>query len=542
MVNMVLIAQTPEWLWATQAGGSSEEDNGFGIIIDDAGNSYITGEFFDTATFGSYSLTSSGSRDIFVAKMDAVGNWLWATKAGGTSSDKGCGITIDDAGNINVTGYFYDTATFGYYSLTSNGEKDIFVAKMDADGNWLWATKAGGTSNDKGYGITIDDAGNSYVTGYFWGTATFGSYSLTSNGLSDIFVAKMDTNGNWLWATQAGGTNYDFGYGISIDDAGNSYVTGFFHGTSTFGSYSITSSGWHDIFVAKMDADGNWLWATRAGGGYDDSGYGITADAAGNSYVTGYFENTATFGSYSLSSSGWYDIFVAKMDANGNWQWASKAGGSIDDEGRGIAIDDAGNSYVTGRFGVTAAFGSYSLTSSGWHDIFVAKMDSDGYWQWAVKAGGTSSDSDRGYGITIDNTGNIYVTGRFEDTTTFGSHSLTSSGETDIFLAKLNSTLSAENEITLPEIVLSNFPNPFNPETTIYFETTNLHENARIEIYNIKGQKVKQLVSAQLSAGKHSVIWNGKDDNNTPVSSGIYFYKFNVNGKTEAVKKCLLLK
>jgi len=437
--NVVLIAQAPDWQWATQAGGN-DHGYGQGITIDDEGNSYVTGYFLGTATFGSYSITSSGDKDIFVAKIDADGNWLWATKAGGSSEDIGLEITIDAAENSYVTGNFEGTATFGSYSLTSSGENDIFVAKMDANGNWLWATKAGGTDNDNGFGITIDNAGNSYVTGTFRETANFGSYSLTSSGNTDIFVAKMDAVGNWLWATQAGGTSNETGFGITIDNAGNIYVTGWFSDTATFGAYSLSSSGSADIFVAKMDVDGNWQWATKAGGIDSDSAKAISIDNAGNSYVTGHFNGTATFGSYSLTSSGYSDIFVAKMDANGNWLWATQAGGGASVQA--ISTDNSGNSYVTGDFVETATFGYYSLTGIGETDIFVAKIDSDGNWLWATQAGGIEWDT--GYGITINDAGNSYVTGKFQGSATFGSYSLTSSGvyDTDIFVAKLNNNIS----------------------------------------------------------------------------------------------------
>ena len=479
IVNVVLIAQAPEWQWATQAGGGNNNDDGYAITIDDAGNSYVTGCFEDTATFGSYSLISSGNMDIFVAKIDAIGNWLWATRAGGTSYDYGLAITIDNTGNSYVTGYFESTATFGSYSLTSSGGADIFLAKMDDSGNWLWATKAGGTYGDCGYGITIDNAGNSYVTGDFLGTATFGSYSLTSSSSEDIFVAKMDAIGNWQWATRAGGTGEDMGLGITIDNASNSYVTGIFIGTATFGSYTLTSSGLEDIFVAKMDADGIWQWVNKAGGDNWDGGNAIKIDDSGNSYVTGYFNETATFGSYSLTSSNSQDIFVAKMDNSGNWQWATRAGGTGDDCGYGITIDNAGNSYVIGSFGGTA---------------------------------------------------------------TFGSHYLTSNGGSDIFVAKLNSSVFAENEIIPIEMELSNYPNPFNPSTTISFSLTAKDaKNAKIEIYNLKGQNIKKLEIRNLKLGINEVVWDGKDENNQPVGSGIYFYKLKTDN-FEKTRKMILIK
>jgi hypothetical protein len=377
LIAVFAYAQIPEWQWATQAGGSGGDDAGYSITLDGAGNSYVTGSFRSMAAFGAYSFTSSGNSDIFVAKMDADGNWLWATQAGGSGSDEGYGITLDDAGDSYVTGYFEETATFGTYSLTSSGDSDIFIAKMDTDGNWLWATQAGGISEDEGYEITLDDAMNSSITGYFEDTATFGAHSLTSSGYSDIFVAKMDTDGNWLWASQAGSTyDDDQGRGIAIDDAGNNYVTGYFCGVATFGSYSITSTGESNIFMAKMDADGNWLWVNGAGGNTDNYGRSIIVDNAGNSYTIGDFEGTATFGPYTLYSNQCSDIFVSKIDTDGNWLWATQAGGNSYDEGNAIALDNAGNCYVTGCFSETAIFDPYSITGIGYYYIFVAKIDS----------------------------------------------------------------------------------------------------------------------------------------------------------------------
>jgi PKD repeat protein len=436
IITTSAFAQAPEWQWATQAG-STGFDNGKEIAIDVYGNSIVTGSFTETANFGTYTLTSSGNSDIFVAKMDVNGNWLWATNAGGTDDDSGNGIAIDATGNIYVTGYFMDTSTFGSNSLSSFGGGDIFVAKIDLNGNWLWVTQAGGTGFEQGLEISTDNTGNSYIVGYFFGTASFGSNSLSSFGGSDIFVAKIDFNGNWLWATCAIVTQNGYGHSIAIDSAGNSFVTGRFSETATFGSNSLTSSGLEDIFIAKMDIDGNWLWATQAGGTSNDNGNSITIDTAGNSYITGFFKGTAIFGLHSLITNTYSEIFVAKVDTNGNWQWATQAGGTNQDHGFGITTDDFGKSYVTGYFRGTATFGSHTIMNSGEDDIFVAKINTSGNWQWAIKAGGNEDDS--GLGIAIDYYGNSYIIGYFEGIVSFGSNTLSSSGDRDIFVARLES-------------------------------------------------------------------------------------------------------
>ena len=385
-------------------------------------------------------ITYSGNTNIYVGRRGTGGNIIMLQQAGGPSNDEGLGIAVDGAGNVYVTGQFQGYATFGSHSLSSSGGYDIFVAKLSPNGNWLWAVKAGGTSsNDRGYGIAVDGAGNAYVTGYFQDTATFGSHSLSSSGGYDIFVAKLSPEGIWVWAINPGGTGNSYGYSIALDGAGNVYATGEFRGTVTFGSSTLTvNSSSTNILIVKLDASGNWLWAVKAGGTYSDSGYGIAVDGAGNAYVTGSFSSTATFGSQTLSTSN-VDLFVAKLGPSGNWLWAVKSGGASLAEGYSIAVDGAGNAYVTGYFDETITFSNNTLISSGCYDVFVAKITPSGNWLWGVKAGAPGDDY--GAGIAVDVAGNAYVTGHFLGTATFGSHTLTSMGFRDIFIAKLSYVL-----------------------------------------------------------------------------------------------------
>lgn len=237
-----LSAQAPNWMWVKQAGGAGY-DYGMSIKTDDQSNSYICGNFMGDATFGPFSFTSqAATQDIFVAKLDASGNWLWAIQAGGTMEDLGRDLALDSEGNIYLTGSFTGSATFGSTTLSNPGDKDIFVAKISNEGNWLWAQKAGGDAYDEGYGIATDGSGNSYLTGVFRGEASFGNLMLTSNDFFyDVFVAKIDTSGSWLWVEKAGGSGADQGNDIALGDAGNAYVTGFFVGSANFGAHPLVA-------------------------------------------------------------------------------------------------------------------------------------------------------------------------------------------------------------------------------------------------------------------------------------------------------------
>ncbi len=349
-LSSIIYSQSLEWVWANQAGDNNQYayNEGRSIATDNDGNSYVTGYFSGNVNFGTISLTANGISDIYVAKLDTYGNWLWAKKAGGPQDDKGNGIAVDEYGNCYVTGNIKGVAVFGVVQIYCQGTPDMFVAKLDTNGNWLWVQQAYGTGSKYGLCISIDSIGNSYVSGRYTGDAVFGNDTLDGFTFELIFIAKLDVNGNWLWAIQPETNNNSHLYDISTDLVGNSYVTGDFSDTATFGSTLLTSNG-VDMFIAKLDSNGNWLWAKKSGGG--GKGYGVSVDASANCYVTGDFTGTVYFGTTSLTTiAGALNMFVTKLDTNGNWLWAIKAGGANFCSGLDIETDCSGNSYITGRY------------------------------------------------------------------------------------------------------------------------------------------------------------------------------------------------
>lgn len=443
-------AQLPYYKWA---GGfipaASSSCTPRGTAVDAAGNVYITGYFSGTVDFdpgtSSANITSSGSTDAFVCKLDSTGAYVWAVKLGGATSDQGYGIVVDNSGNVYTTGYFssstayFDPASASTHTLSTTGGNDIYVSKLNASGNYVWAVKMGGTGADQGFGIAVDGNSNVYTTGYFNGTgvyfdpATTATHTLTSSG-NDIFVSKLDADGSYVWAVQMGGSGGDQGYAIAVDNSGNVYTTGSFAGTGAYfdpastSSHTLSSSGSSDIFVSKLNASGSYVWADGMGGASADVGFGITADGSGNVYTTGYFNGTGAYfdpnsTSHTLSSAGGSDIFVSKLDASGNYVWAGGMGGSTNDQGYGITVDGSGNVYTTGYFSGTAAYfdpasiSTHMLSSTGGNDIFISKLDATGAYGWAVNAGAGSGD--QGYGVATDGLGNLYGTGFFNGTANF---------------------------------------------------------------------------------------------------------------------------
>jgi hypothetical protein len=417
--------------------------------------------------------TLPAQAESFASPLYASGNFLWAKSMSGANSEIGMAVVVDSSGNVYTTGNFRDTVDFdpgeGIFNLTGAGDNsnfyeckiDIFVSKVDSNGNFVWAKRMGGTDHDTGTSIAVDSTGSIYITGYFTDTVDFDpstdTYNLTSLGFRDIFVSKLDSNGNFIWAKSMGNTDYDEGYNIALDSNDNVYTTGYFIGTVDFDpgieAFNLTSAGSNDIFVSKLDSDGNFVWAKNMGGTGNDLGYGIATDSNNNIYTTGRFQLTADFnpgtGTTNLTSAGNDDIFVSKLNTNGNFVWAKSMGGSTSGEqGNSIAVDASGNVYTTGSFfNGTADFdpgaGTANLTSAGWFDTFISKLDSNGNFAWAKRIGGSLYDE--GYDIAVDSSGNVYTTGYFSfETVDFdpdaGIANLNNAGSEDIFISKLDSS------------------------------------------------------------------------------------------------------
>lgn len=458
IICFLLVAKSFSQYYAWAEGNSGYALASLKLDID--GNVYITGRFSGTRDFdpgpGIYNLVSYNfTDDIFVQKLDANGNLIWAKSMGGNGNDMGFSIAIDANKNVFIAGCFWATVDFdpsaATTSLTSGGGPDIFVEKLDSNGNFLWVHSFSGTGYEDRGDITLDTSGNVYTTGIFSGTMDFdpslGTANLTSTpaNQSDAFIQKMDGAGNFIWAKAIGGTEGDYGSSIKVDGSGNIYTVGIFRYIADFdpgaGITNLTSSGWWDIFIQKMDASGNFIWAKKIGGISIESATGIDFDAQGNVYTTGNFQWTTDFDPGSgvvnvASYNNTNDIFVHKMDANGNFLWVKSMGGNGNDNGGSIAVDGAGYVYITGSFVQTVDFdpnaGVVNLSSGGNEDIFIQKLDGAGNLIWVKKIGG--SDSQWGNSIAIDGNQNIYIGGFFRGLVDF---------DPDIPIRNLNGNLGS---------------------------------------------------------------------------------------------------
>ncbi len=398
-------------VWARQFVTTSFVE-GYGITVDQQGNVYTTGDFSGVTDFdpgpGTFNLTASvGGADIFVSKLDSNGNFLSAHQFAGRGQAHN--IVLDGQGNIYTTGYFGGTVDFdpgsGVVNLTSIASVDAFICKLDNAANFVWARQF---ADSTGWGIDVDSNQNVYTTGQFSHTVDFnpgsGSFNLTSAGLFDSYVSKLDSGGNFAWAIRSGGSGEDYGRGLAVDSTGNIYTSDF-DGTHTA--------------VTKFDVSGNIVWSDQID---SRDGFDLALDARGNVFVIGVFMGTQDFdpgpGTFVLTSAGDDDAYVLKLDNAGNFVWAVQLGGSGLESAYGVAVDPAGHVYSTGGFENTADFdpgaATYELTSAGSLDIYLSQLVDDGV---LVSESGYSTDVTEGgatdsYSIVLTKapTANVLIT------------------------------------------------------------------------------------------------------------------------------------
>lgn len=276
-----------------------------------------------------------------------------------------------------------------------------------------------------------------YTTGTFSDTCFIGDTSLISNGSFDIYISKYDKEGNFVWVKSFGGSEYDMAVQILHKD-GHIFTIGSFKDTVAFEDTTLISNGGYDMFCMDMDVDGNLNWVKQMGGSGRDQGYAITTDDDYNIYLTGIFQDTLNFDGILLVSRGDYDIFIAKLDITGNTIWVNQAGGTGEDLGLSITADSFENVYVTGSYEDTVTFGDTTVSSLGYQDIFVAKYKNTGELDWLKSFGGDWGDM--GNSIITDNADNFYFSGIFGGTVFFGNDSVVSNGWFDVFVSKFNTS------------------------------------------------------------------------------------------------------
>ena len=478
MIACPAMGAVDDFAWARAFSGTTQ-GVGTANAVDAEGNVYTTGFFEGTVDFDpgitTFPLTALGSMDVFVSKLDKDGAFLWARAFRGAGSNEAWDIAVDGAGNAYIVGNFQADMEVSTgpsaFRLTATGISDMFVVKLDTNGGFVWARAFGGSGAERGWGIALDAGGRVHVAGDFEGTVDFdpgpGLAELTATATERNAVFQLDPDGNLNWARRMGGAMPGFGAPggtIAVDGEGYVYTTGHFSGTADFdpgpGTFELTDPGFGSAFVAKLDASGEFVWARAIESSDFAVGYAVAVDGRGDVHVTGAFSGITDFDpgpqTFILTSQGDTEIFVLKLDTDGEFVWARRMTGvgfTGFDAGLGIALDDDGNVFTTGYFEGSTYFDpgvdSIRLESAGDRDAFVSVLDATG----AFVASGSFSGLQEcaGLGIALDPAGNVHVTGYFFGSADFdpgnGVLTLTAAAFRDIFAVKLGT-----NELSAPVI------------------------------------------------------------------------------------------
>jgi uncharacterized delta-60 repeat protein len=514
--------------WVARYNGTwNLADQATALALDNAGNVHVTGLCQVSTDF-----------DYATVKYDPDGNPLWYALYEGPGSlhDAPTALALDDSGNVYVTGESTGSGTYDDYA----------TVKYNANGTVLWVTRYdGGFTDDEAYALAVDDSGNVYVTGKSWGVGNSVDYA----------TLKYDVNGTELWVARYNGPldYHDQAYALTLDDSGNVYVTGYSFGNVTSEDYAtikyntdgvelwvarydtpgpdiayalalddsgnayVTGESWGtymDYLTLKYDPDGNQIWEARyngPGNGYDKA-EALALDDAGNVYVTGYSEGIGTSNDYA----------TIKYDPGGNELWVTRydGPGNGDDVANTLAVDDSGNVYVTG----------YSEGSGTQEDYATIKYDPDGNQLWEIRYNGPGDSTDYANALAVDNSGNVYVTGYSEGSGTQEDYATIKYSEI---------VLGVENDpsTAIPDefALRGPYPNPFNPVTTFKIELP-VASWVTLEIFDVSGRSLGFVVDGWRSAGYHEVTFDA-----VGLASGVYVYRleagdYNVSGKMVLMK------
>jgi hypothetical protein len=422
-------------LWAKRFGESDSQD-ALAVAVDAGGNGIIGGTFVGSMSFGGPTMTAVGI-DAYLVKLDAAGNHVWTKHYSGQGTREIRRVAVAPNGDIFVAGAFREQIDLGGGPVTtSQNEPNVFVARLDGSGNHIW-TRAAGDPNEHDLleGMAVDTAGNVVVCGDYQGVLDFGGAPLISTNDRSVFVVKLDASGNTLWAKSLGGPYNERCMSAAADATDHIVITGGFVGPADIGGGLISGGGLGDAYVTRFDPAGNTVFALPFGDSAEQGGTDVVVDASGNIFAAGKFYGSIDFGGGPLQNG---TIYLAKLDPTGNhlFSKAYAPDGNLSGAVR-LALDHFGNLAACGEFFGDFDLGGGTLPWTGQsNDMFFAKLDATlGHW-WSRSAGASGFVSEDCRNVAADGSGNVWAVGRFESPVDFGTGVLSPVGSLDVFVAK----------------------------------------------------------------------------------------------------------
>jgi hypothetical protein len=432
-----------ETRWSKRGGNATNQEAN-GVAVDANGNVIIVGGFEGTIDLGGGTLTSAGSRDIFVAKFSSAGLHLWSKAYGGADLDYAAAVAVSAAGDIVVVGT-YDSASVDFGSamvLTDQGAFDGFALKLDSGGNTVWAKVLGAIGPQQATSVAVSAGGDVFVCGTYGGTPNFGTANnLPNGGANDYFLVKLAGNtGTTTWAKGFGDATNQIVCSVAVDSGSNPIIAVQLVGTVDFGGGNLVTQGGSDVGVAKFTSAGVHTWSKRFGDGSLQEAKGIAVDSMDRVLVTGSFQGTLNFGAaMATASAGTYDAYVLRLTSAGAYDLHKVVGLASDQFGVDVAVGENNSIVVVGDFDTAINFGAGSMpVSAGADEGYVVKYDATGTYLWNRTL--TTNGAQQPLGVATTGSGNVAVAGSFTTSIDLGGGAANvhnSTGGTDVFVALL---------------------------------------------------------------------------------------------------------
>ncbi len=526
-------AEDLPFLW-NQRFGNPAEQLIQSLAVDADGNIIVAGDFEGSINLGGDWLHSLGDKDIFIAKFDPDGNHLWSDSFGSTEDQIVRGVSVLSGGHILLGGAFRNQINFGGGTLYSAGDHDVFAAKFYPNGVHFWSHRYGDDQRDICFGVSNGNGGMTYLAGYFMGSIDFGGGPLVSAGLNDVWVAILDgSGGNHLFSWRFGDEQDQGAWGIAGDPQGALAITGYARGTIDFGGGPLTSAGGPDAFVASLEFGGAHRWSYLRGDQNAQYGVDVSFQPSTDEVVAvGQFQTSINWGGSQLNSAGSLDTYMVKFAANGAHVWSERYGGPEADYPRGVHISRLNTTIaLTGLFSGTAQFGGDPLTSAGDTDVYIATYDVDGNHLTSQRAGDASAQT--GMDIWCDDDGQVIAIGNFEEAIDFGGGAMTSAGDFDAYLVKFGVASGIGPESVIPPLVqLGPLSNPARSGVEVVYSLSRPGQ-VRLDLLDVQGRRLDTLVNGPRPAGSHTATWWADGMAGAPATPGVVFIRLAVDGKIE---------
>jgi len=460
---------------------ASTSKNVYGQGIAKLNNGWVVaGDLNTSAQFGNFQVAANSPNDfpqynirpdLFVSHLGSNGQWSWAS-----SPDASGGIALFSAltsgpnNETYITGTFYGEVEFGAHKITSDfSDEDTFIAKLNSQGNWQWAVGFE-TLSESGYslagGVSVAPNGDVIVTGTHTGLTDMGGIEVNASD-AEVFLVRFDSNGNTLWARNAGGLGSETATGVIVDSTDQIWQLSYTRDTFTVDGLTHEAVGAVDMVLTRYNSNGDAISLSAIKGGSSSeiiAGFSMALDASNRLYISGIFTGTANGPGFSLTSAGGQDIFVAKVSSSGSYMWADSAGTTNDDSVEDIAALANGDVFITGSFSPSMDIGTDSVNSAGYKDGYIAHITSDGDWDWIESIGGT--DYDYSFAIAASDQGRIASTGAFAASVTKGSTTISSTSSLDLFVWEVDPILNKDSDDDGVIDLEDNCPGVINTEQT----------------------------------------------------------------------------